>query len=152
MLGSWKLIAGLGVALLLVAGWGLYERRGTQLEAARAERLAADVARLSGALKAAEKEAAIQRSIAEAADRAVAEAAVVGVPDDTGDEAIRAFVVLKEGRTDAPLTLLAHCRARLAPYKTPNGIEIRAELPKNAMGKVLKKELRNEAQSKRRRP
>ena len=84
--GGWKLYA-IGAALLaLVAGWGLYERRGAQLEAVQAERLAADVARLSGALKAAEKEAAIQRSIAEAADRAVVEA-------DRSREAVRTRVV-----------------------------------------------------------
>jgi long-chain acyl-CoA synthetase len=73
---------------------------------------------------------------------AVAEAAVVGVRDETGDELVRAFIVLKTGQTAEKSQLLHWCRERLAAYKCPKDLVIRTELPKNAIGKVLKKELR----------
>ena len=73
---------------------------------------------------------------------AVAEAAVVGVRDETGDELIRAFVVLKTGENAEKSKLLHWCRGKLAPYKCPKDIEILRELPKNAIGKILKKDLR----------
>ena len=73
---------------------------------------------------------------------AVAEAAVIGVPDDTGDEIIRAFVILKENMQADKQELLKLCRGKLAPYKCPKDLEIRKELPKNTLGKILKRELR----------
>ncbi len=73
---------------------------------------------------------------------AVQEAAVVGIADDTGDELIRAFVTLKEGAHVDKQELLKLCRGKLAPYKCPKDLEIRKELPKNTLGKVLKRELR----------
>jgi long-chain acyl-CoA synthetase len=73
---------------------------------------------------------------------AVLEAAVVGVKDSTGDEAIHAFVVLEEGAAVKQKELLAICREKLASYKIPRTVAIRDELPKNALGKVLKRELR----------
>jgi long-chain acyl-CoA synthetase len=78
---------------------------------------------------------------------AVAEVAVVGIQDETGDELIKAFVVLKEERSVSRDDLMALCREKLAPYKIPRYIEIRPELPKNALGKILKKDLRKEASS-----
>jgi long-chain acyl-CoA synthetase len=75
---------------------------------------------------------------------AVAEAAVVGVPDATGDELIRAFVTLKEGAQVDKQELLKLCRGKLAPYKCPRDLEIRKELPKNTLGKILKRELRKQ--------
>jgi long-chain acyl-CoA synthetase len=73
---------------------------------------------------------------------AVAEAAVVGLDDGSGDEEIRAFVVLAPEQSVKRRELLSHCRERLASYKMPRDIEFRDELPKNALGKVLKRELR----------
>lgn len=73
---------------------------------------------------------------------AVLEAAVIGIQDETGDEIIRAFVTLKEGAKADKQELLKLCRGRLAPYKCPKDLEIRKELPKNTLGKILKRELR----------
>ncbi len=74
---------------------------------------------------------------------AVAEAAVVGVADKTGDEVIKAYVILKEGQRAEKYELLKLCREKLATYKCPKDLEIRQELPKNTLGKILKRELRN---------
>jgi long-chain acyl-CoA synthetase len=72
---------------------------------------------------------------------AVLEAAVFGVPDAKWGEAVHAVVVPR-----APVTageLIAHCRAAIAGYKVPKGVDLRAEpLPKSGAGKVLKRELR----------
>ncbi len=73
---------------------------------------------------------------------AVQEAAVVGIQDDTGDEIIRAYVTLKDGAQADKQELLKLCRGKLAPYKCPKDLEIRKELPKNTLGKILKRELR----------
>jgi len=73
---------------------------------------------------------------------AVQEAAVVGVADDTGDELIRAYVTLKAGAQVEKAELLKLCRGKLAPYKCPKDLEIRKELPKSTLGKILKRELR----------
>jgi long-chain acyl-CoA synthetase len=75
---------------------------------------------------------------------AVQEAAVIGIQDETGDEVIRAYVTLKEGRNVEKQDLLKLCRSRLAPYKCPRDLEIRKELPKNTLGKILKRTLREE--------
>jgi long-chain acyl-CoA synthetase len=75
---------------------------------------------------------------------AVMEAAVIGIQDETGDELIRAYVTLKEGAQVDKQVLLKLCRSKLAPYKCPKDLEIRKELPKNTLGKVLKRTLRAE--------
>ncbi len=75
---------------------------------------------------------------------AVQEAAVIGIQDDTGDEIIRAYVILKEGAAVEKSELLKLCRSRLAGYKCPKDLEIRKDLPKNTLGKILKRTLRNE--------
>ncbi|MFA6029306.1 MAG: AMP-binding protein [Elusimicrobiota bacterium] len=72
----------------------------------------------------------------------VQEAAVVGIPDDVGDETIKAFVVLRPGSKATKSDLLQHCRQRLDPYKRPRDIEVLGEMPKNSLQKVLKRELR----------
>ncbi len=79
----------------------------------------------------------------------VQDAAVIGVQDDTGDELILAYVTLKEGATTDKLELLKLCRKNLAPYKCPRDLEIRKELPKNTLGKILKRTLRAEASKKK---
>lgn len=76
---------------------------------------------------------------------AVAEAAVIGLADETGDEIIRAYVTLKENASAERAELLKWCREKLASYKCPKDVEIRRELPKNTLGKILKRTLRQEA-------
>jgi long-chain acyl-CoA synthetase len=73
---------------------------------------------------------------------AVAEAAVVGVPDERLGEEVAAFVAVKAGRSLTEAELIAHCRERVAAYKYPRHVEFRDGLPKSATGKILKKLLR----------
>ncbi len=73
---------------------------------------------------------------------AVLEAAVVAMPDARWGEVPRAFVVLRPGRDITAADLIAHCRARLAGFKTPKEIVFLDVLPRNPSGKVLKRELR----------
>jgi long-chain acyl-CoA synthetase len=76
---------------------------------------------------------------------AVAECAVVGVPDERTGEAIRALVVLKGGASATEEDILEHCRDRLARFKLPREIEIVASLPHHVTGKVLRRRLREPA-------
>jgi fatty-acyl-CoA synthase len=74
---------------------------------------------------------------------AVAEVAVIAVPDPKWIEAVAAVVVLRDGAgPDIEALLLAHARAHLAAYKVPKRIIIAEALPKNTAGKLLKRELR----------
>lgn len=72
---------------------------------------------------------------------AVEAAAVIGIPDERLGEVGKAFVVLRPGRTIDADELIAWARRNLANYKLPREVEFRADLPKNAAGKVLRKEL-----------
>jgi acyl-CoA synthetase (AMP-forming)/AMP-acid ligase II len=76
---------------------------------------------------------------------AVQEAAVVAKPHATLGEDVKAYIVLLAGSGATVAELVAHCSARLADWKVPRDIEVRQSLPKNAAGKVLKRELRDEA-------
>jgi long-chain acyl-CoA synthetase len=73
---------------------------------------------------------------------AIAEAAVVGIPDQHLGEEVKAFVALKPGQELVESELIAYCKERIAAYKYPRVIEVRDELPKSATGKVLKKQLK----------
>lgn len=74
----------------------------------------------------------------------VAEVAVTGVAHDVLGEDVKAFVVCKPGRTLTAEDLREHCGHKLADYKTPRQVEFIDELPRNAMGKVLRRVLRGE--------
>jgi long-chain acyl-CoA synthetase len=73
---------------------------------------------------------------------AVKEVAVIGTPDPVRGEAVKAFVVLKEGAAADADALRALCRGKIASYKVPEAVEFIPALPKNPTGKILKKELR----------
>jgi len=73
----------------------------------------------------------------------VVEAAVVGIPHEVLGEDVAAVVVLGPGASATPDALREHCAAVLADYKVPRRIELAAELPRNATGKVLKAQLRD---------
>jgi acyl-CoA synthetase (AMP-forming)/AMP-acid ligase II len=71
----------------------------------------------------------------------VVEAAVIGVDDEEFGQRLKAFVVLAEGAEVSEEDLKAHVKAHLAGYKAPREVEFVAELPRNATGKILKREL-----------
>src|SRR5262249_25525502 len=77
-----------------------------------------------------------------AAHPKVLEAATIGIPDDRYGEAVKTFVVLKPGETATPEEMREYCRHELAAYKVPRVVEFCAELPKTAIGKTLRTELR----------
>lgn len=80
----------------------------------------------------------------------VISACVVGVPDEKVGERIKAFVVLKEdAKGVSAYELIKWCRERLAPYKVPHYIEFRDMLPKSKVGKLLRRELRDEERKKK---
>jgi acyl-CoA synthetase (AMP-forming)/AMP-acid ligase II len=81
-----------------------------------------------------------------AAHPSVREVAVVGVQDRTWGEIVTAVVVLHDGvdASEVPSQLAAHCAVALAGYKRPRRFVLRADLPRNAYGKVLKRDLREE--------
>ncbi|MBW2258910.1 MAG: long-chain fatty acid--CoA ligase [Deltaproteobacteria bacterium] len=78
----------------------------------------------------------------------VQEACAIGIPHPTRGEAIKCFVVLKEGETATVEELLEFCKEKLATFKLPTEIELRPELPKTNVGKILRKVLRAEEKEK----
>ena len=80
--------------------------------------------------------------IFEDAAPSVAEAAVIGMPDDDYGEEVMAVVVPVPGSDLTKDGLLEHCRAHLGKFQVPKRVELVEELPKTAIGKMLKRELR----------
>ena len=78
----------------------------------------------------------------------ILEACAIGVPDDYSGERIKAYVVLKEGETATPEEIVDYCKQNLVKYKVPKYVEFVKDLPKSAVGKILRKELRAADQAK----
>lgn len=83
---------------------------------------------------------------------AIQECIVVGIPDSYRGETVKAYIVLKEGKAVTGEELNKYCRENLAAYKVPRLYEFRAELPKTAVGKILRRALIKEEKEKRSEP
>jgi long-chain acyl-CoA synthetase len=71
---------------------------------------------------------------------------VIGLPDEKSGEVVKAFVVRKDPNLTAE-DVVKFCHAQLTNYKVPKQIEFRTELPKTNVGKILRRQLRDENQS-----
>ena len=78
---------------------------------------------------------------------AVREAAVVGIPDEYRGETVKAFISLQVDAVATPEAIIAFCKENIAAYKYPRIVEIVDELPKNASGKILRRELRSTSEN-----
>lgn len=72
----------------------------------------------------------------------IQDVAVIGVPDNIRDEAIKAFVVLVENETLSEEEFFHFCEQNMAKFKVPSALEFREGLPRNCSGKVIKKHLK----------
>jgi long-chain acyl-CoA synthetase len=79
----------------------------------------------------------------------IAEAVTAGIPDDYYGEVLKAYVVLKEGEEATAEEIIEFCSQKLARYKLPRQVEFRSELPKSAIGKILRRELVKKEQQKK---
>ncbi|GAB2781249.1 long-chain fatty acid--CoA ligase [Nocardioides salsibiostraticola] len=82
----------------------------------------------------------VERVLAE--HPAVMECAVIGIPDDTWGETVKAVVSLNEGQSATEAEIIAYCREHLAAFKCPKSVAIMGPLPRNPTGKILKRDLR----------
>src|SRR5205085_2272277 len=71
----------------------------------------------------------------------VREAVAVGIPDERWGEAVKVYIVLRDGQTATEQQILDYCHARMARYKVPKFVEFRTDLPKTMVGKILRREL-----------
>ena len=78
----------------------------------------------------------------------IAEAAVVGVPDEYRGETVKAFIILKGGESTTAEEIIEFCQDKLAKFKVPKLVEFRTELPKSLIGKVLRRVLIEEEKKK----
>jgi long-chain acyl-CoA synthetase len=78
----------------------------------------------------------------------VVEVVAVGVPDEYSGETVKVFAVRKAGSAVTEEDLVSYCKETLAPYKVPKILEFRDELPKSAVGKILKRVLAAEEREK----
>ena len=76
---------------------------------------------------------------------AIGQAGVVGLPDALQGELLAAFIVLRPGQSASREDIVAHCRSLASRYKIPDIIEFRTELPVTATGKLLRRELKQQA-------
>jgi long-chain acyl-CoA synthetase len=74
----------------------------------------------------------------------VLEAVCIGVPDPESGEAVKLFIVPRPGASLTPQSLRAWCKENMSAYKVPRKIEFRQSLPKSNVGKILRRELRDE--------
>lgn len=74
----------------------------------------------------------------------ILEACCIGIPHPKRGEAVKAFVVLKEGASMEEKEVIDYCASKLAKYKLPVAVEFREELPKSNVGKILRKDLRTQ--------
>jgi len=79
----------------------------------------------------------------------IEEVCIVGVPDPYRGETVKAFVILKEKEQAVPEEIIEYCQRNMAKYKAPTLVEFRKELPKSHVGKVLRKILREEEETKK---
>jgi long-chain acyl-CoA synthetase len=80
----------------------------------------------------------------------VAEAVAIGIPDEYRGETVKAFVVRRSGASTTEEEMLDFCKERLAAYKSPKAVEFREDLPKSAVGKLLRRILVDEERQKAR--
>lgn len=78
----------------------------------------------------------------------ILEACTIGVPDEYRGETVKSYIVLRAGQKADSEEIIAHCRGKLAPYKAPRIIEFIDDLPKSAVGKVLRRELKARGQNR----
>jgi len=74
----------------------------------------------------------------------IKEAVAVGIPDARWGEAVKVYIVLRDGETAAEQEILDYCHTRMARYKVPKFVEFRRELPRTLIGKVLRRQLLEE--------